>query len=234
MRKRLICFFVLGFVFLIMQVQSQTESTVTDIDGNVYQTVTIGDQVWMVQNLKTTRYNDGTPIPLVSDNTVWSNVSSPGFCWYNNDKKHKETYGALYNGYAIETGKLCPEGWRVATDEDWKKLEIAAGMSEEDAGKAWWRGAEGGKLAGRADLWVKGAVKKEPEFNSSGFTGLPGGNRLGENGLFGNMSSNGYWWCAETDSAGQAWCRNLYYGSTNVIKSIYSKKYGFSVRCVKD
>lgn len=234
MRQKSLFFYVLGFIFLIMQAQSQTEFTVTDIDSNVYHTVTIGDQVWMVENLKTTRYNDGTPIPNVTDSEEWTELSGPAYCWYNNDQTHKEIYGALYNWFVVNSEKLCPEGWHVATDEDWKKLEMAIGMSEADANKDWWRGAEGGKLAGRADLWVKGTVKEDPEFNSSGFTGLPGGNRLGENGLFGNMGSNGYWWCADTDSAGQAWCRNLYYGSTNVIKSIYSKKYGFSVRCVKD
>ena len=86
-----------------------TPLTATDIDGNVYHTVTIGTQVWMVENLKTTRYNDGSPIPLVTDSSYWSNLTTPGYCWYNNDTTNKNTYGALYNWYTVNTGKLAPQ-----------------------------------------------------------------------------------------------------------------------------
>ena len=96
---------------------------VTDINGNVYHTVMIGNQVWMVENLKTTKYKDGTAIPNVTDNNAWSALSTPAYCWYNNDAAtYKSTYGALYNWYAVNTGKLAPAGWHVATDAEWTKL----------------------------------------------------------------------------------------------------------------
>jgi len=108
--------------------------TITDIDGNYYTTVTIGTQVWMVENLKTTKYNDGTGIPLVTDNTVWCNLSTPGYCWYNNDETtYKNPYGALYNWHTVHTGKLCPSGWHVPTDSEWITLtSYFGGMNTAD------------------------------------------------------------------------------------------------------
>lgn len=89
---------------------------VTDIDGNAYYTATIGTQEWLAENLKVTSYNDGTAIPLVTDNTAWSNLTTAGHCWYNNDPASKDSYGALYNRYTVNTGKLCASGWHVPTD----------------------------------------------------------------------------------------------------------------------
>ena len=103
--------------------QQGTGGTVTDIDGNVYHTVTIGTQTWMVENLKTTKYNDGTAIPLVTDSTAWLNLTTPGYCWYNNDAAtYKNTYGALYNWFTVNTSKLAPSGWHVPTDAEWTTL----------------------------------------------------------------------------------------------------------------
>jgi len=100
-----------------------TPSTVTDIDGNVYHIVAIGTQVWMAENLKTTKYNDGTFIPLVTDSTAWGNLSTPGYCWYNNDAAtYKNTYGALYNWFTVNTGKLSPKGWHIPSDTEWETL----------------------------------------------------------------------------------------------------------------
>ena len=94
-----------------------------DFDGNIYTTVKIGDQIWLVGNLKTTRYNDGSPIPKVADYMAWSNQAAPAYCWYNNDSlTYKPSYGALYNWYAVSTGKLCPVGWHVPTDGEWTSL----------------------------------------------------------------------------------------------------------------
>jgi len=107
---------------------SETE-TVTDIDGNEYHTVTIGKQVWMVENLKTTKYNDGTDIPQLSGNNI------PGMCWYNQNPANKDIYGGLYNFYVVRTGKLCPEGWRVPTVDDWDTLFcFLAGRDTVDLG----------------------------------------------------------------------------------------------------
>jgi uncharacterized protein (TIGR02145 family) len=114
-----ICMLIGLFILLIDSCKKEDEKeTVSDFDGNTYNTVTIGVQVWMKENLKTTTFNDGTPISEVTDFTDWFNLTTPGYCWYDNDKeKYKETYGALYNYYAVETGKLCPTGWHVPTDE---------------------------------------------------------------------------------------------------------------------
>jgi hypothetical protein len=106
-----------------------TAGTVTDIDGNVYHTVTIGTKVWMLENLKTTRFNDGTTIPLVTDGTIWGSLTTPGYCWYNNDTANKTMYGGLYNWYTINTGNLAPTGWHVAKDEEWGTLPDTAGFS---------------------------------------------------------------------------------------------------------
>ena len=101
--------------------------TVTDIDGNVYHLITIGTQVWLVENLKTTRYNDGAPIPLVTDSAAWSLLTTPGYCWYNNDIANKNPNGALYNWFAVNTGKLAPTGWHVPTDAEWTILTTFLG-----------------------------------------------------------------------------------------------------------
>src|SRR5665647_1584626 len=108
-----ILFSVILFCIGLTGLQAQT---VKDIDGNVYHTVKIGTQVWMVENLKTTKYNDGTSIPNIIDGTTWSNLTTPGFCFYNNDAANKNIYGALYNWYTVNTGKLAPTGWHVSTD----------------------------------------------------------------------------------------------------------------------
>ena len=97
--------------------------SITDKDGNVYTSVTIGTQVWMKENLKTTKYNDGTAIPLVTDGAAWESLTTPGYCWYNNDAAtYKATYGALYNRYTANSGKLCPAGWHVPADSEWTTL----------------------------------------------------------------------------------------------------------------
>jgi len=105
--------------------------TVRDIDGNVYHTITIGKQVWMLENLKTTRYNDSTSIPLTREDKDWNKLSIPGFCWYNNDPAFKSEYGALYNYYSVNTGKLAPKGWHVAIwDSGKRQLMISPGRSK--------------------------------------------------------------------------------------------------------
>ena len=152
--------------------EPDNEETVTDIDGNVYSTVQIGDQVWMAENLKTTTYNNGTSIALVTDNTDWENNTAGAFCWYDNDQAaYADTYGALYNWHAVNSGNLCPDGWHVATDAEWKTLEMELGMSQTEAGNNEWRGTnEGSKLAGNATLWKDGALESDSEFGSSSFS----------------------------------------------------------------
>ncbi|MCX6245753.1 MAG: fibrobacter succinogenes major paralogous domain-containing protein [Bacteroidetes bacterium] len=195
--------------------------TVTDIDGNIYHTDTIGTQVWMVENLKSTKYNDGTAIPLVTDSTAWSNLITPGYCWYNNDAAtYKTTYGVLYNWYAVNTGKLCPAGWHIPTDADWTILthylvDSVAGNKLKEKGTIHWASPNTGAT------------------NESGFTALPGGYRDG-NAAFGNIGNIGNWWSSSEIDSGSGWYRLLGADLSFAIRGSSYKNTGFSVRCVRD
>ncbi len=193
--------------------------TVTDIDGNVYNTVTIGTQCWMAENLKTTRYNDGSAIPTGLSDAAWQNTTSGAYAIYNNDPSNNTTYGKLYNWYAVNTGKLAPAGWHVPTDAEWTTLTTYLG---------------GTSVAGAAmkttNLWLSpntGAT------NSSGFTGLPAGNRY-FNGSFYNFGGDGYFWSSMETTTTNAWGCILYYNSSNAYRNYRDKREGFSVRCIKD
>jgi uncharacterized protein (TIGR02145 family) len=192
-----------------------------DIEGNTYKTVTIGTQVWMAENLKTTRYNDNTLIPLVTDNVAWSHLITPGYCWYNNDASaFKSDYGALYNWYTVATGKLCPSGWHVPTDLQWSELaeylggETLAGDKLKEEGEAHWT------------ILNSGAT------NESGFTALPGGGRI--DGSFVYIGTAGAWWTATAYDAENALCRELDNNIVELLKGYLGKNQGFSVRCIQD
>ncbi len=194
---------------------------VTDYDGNTYNTVKIGNQIWMAENLKTTKYNNGTEIPLVTDNTAWSNLSTPGYCWYdNNQVTYGDTYGALYNWYTVETGNLCPTGWHVATLTEWYELTAYLGGVSIAGGKL--------KEAGTSH-WISpntGAT------NESGFTALPGGFRFKD----GEYNANGtadYWW-TDYEETPYAKYWNVDYNTTIIHVGTNYKQFGFSIRCVKD
>ncbi|MCX6309152.1 MAG: fibrobacter succinogenes major paralogous domain-containing protein [Bacteroidia bacterium] len=214
-----------------------SSGSVTDMDGNVYTTVTIGTQTWMVENLKTTKYSDGTSIPLVSDGTAWAALSTPGYCYYNNDAANKNIYGALYNWYAVNTGKLAPTGWHVPTDAEWTILEnylIANGYNYDGT-------TSGNKIAkalAASMLWntstTVGAIGNDlTKNNTSGFTALPGGYRY-SNGTFYSIGNYGNWWSSTEYSTTSAWYRNLNCNYSNLNRSVSTKSYGFSVRCVRD
>lgn len=195
--------------------------TVTDIDGNTYNTVTIGTQTWMVENLKTTKYNDGNDIPNVTDFIIWSGLSTPGYCWYENNIDNKATYGALYNWHTVNTGKLAPTGWHVPTDAEWLQLtdylggDLDAGDKLKEIGNTHWKTAN------------------ETATNETGFTALPGGNR-NAGGIYGNIGNFGFWWSANEYSANYAWIRSMGFNLSNVYRQYEYKEAGLSVRCVKD
>ena len=198
---------------------------VTDIDGNLYHSITIGTQTWMVENLKTTKYNDGTTIPNVIDPTAWKTLTTPAYCWYYNDTVfNKVIFGALYNWYAVNTGKLAPTGWHVPTDAEWTQLtdylggDSLAGDKLKEAGTAHWHGPN------------------TEATNETGFTALPGGT-FNELGYFTFVGEFCFWWSATKDDtySNYAWERHLYfYHDSGVYRANVDKKYGYSVRCVKD
>jgi len=200
---------------------TQTE-TVTDADGNVYHTVTIGTQVWMAENLKTTKYRDGTAIPNVTNAASWVGLTTGAFCWYNNDATtYKNTYGGLYNWYAVNTGKLAPTGWHVPTDAEWTTLttflggEDVAGSKLKETGTTHWLSPNAGAT------------------NETGFTALPGGYRIND-GAYGDFGGSGYWWCSNEGGTSNPFLRYMTCGFSKVVRSDTSKQYGISVRCVKD
>jgi uncharacterized protein (TIGR02145 family) len=193
----------------------------TDGDGNNYPVVNINGQTWMAENLKTTQYNDGTDIPLVTDNTAWSSLITPGYEWYNYDPSYKNAYGAIYNWYAVNTGKLCPSGWIVPTDDDWIiLLDYLGGES-----------VAGGKIkATGTDLWYP---PNSSATNETGFTGNPGGYRS-PNGAFVGIRYYGSLWSATGYDVTWAGGGFTSYNNGEVTVGEYNKKYGFSVRCIKD
>ncbi len=207
-------------------VQPINEVKVTDIDGNVYHTGAIGTQVWMVENLKTTKFNDGSSIPLATDKTAWQSLT-PGYCWHENDTAaYKTTYGALYNWYAVNTGKLCPTGWHVPTDAEWTVLTTYLGGPLAAGGKM----KAPGTLEDGTGLWYSpntGAT------NESGFTAVPAGGR-NYDGTFGDNGFASAWWSSsEYDKFFAMYCY-LYFDISDITSDGYLKGCGRSVRCIRD
>ena len=195
---------------------------IQDADGNIYTEVTIGTQVWMVENLKTTKYNDGGDIPNVVDNIGWGTLQSPAYCWYNNDSTFKNPYGALYTWYAVNTTKLAPTGWHVPTLNEWSTLFSYLGADDAGAGKL--------KEAG----FTHWNSPNSYATNSTEFTGLPGGLRYDGAGTFGgNMGQWGMWWLTDENSSSDGWYFGLGY---NTPYDIYhaNKASGMSIRCIRN
>jgi uncharacterized protein (TIGR02145 family) len=220
-----------------VQLLMNPADTIVDIDGNTYHTIKIGNQIWAVENMKTTKYNDGTAIPLVTENSDWTRTGTPAYCWYGNDKSNKKKYGALYNWYVVNTGKIAPKGWHVPTDKEWTTLEeylIANGYN--------WRGITadnkiGKSIAAKTD-WVKSSNPGTigcylSTNNSTCFSAFPGGIR-NDYGSFDLVSNYGYWWSASECDTSDAYNRGLYYNGDFLGRYEFRKSCGFSVRLVKD
>jgi len=204
---------------------------VTDIEGNVYETVKIGDQVWMAENLKTTKYNDDAAIPLVTENADWIVLADDAYCWAQNDEAtYKPLYGALYNWYAVETGKLCPTGWHVPTDGEFSAMEMSLGMTAEEAGGTDWRGTDEGDKLKKSTGWKDG----ENGSNMSGFAALPAGYRSYITGISEGIRLITYFWTSTGLDENIATYRRLDGDNDKVFRSGTYKRAGKSVRCVKN
>ena len=208
--------------------------TVTDVDGNVYNTVTIASQTWMTENLRTTHYNDKSAITLITDSASWGKPSTAGYCWYQNDSvANKSSYGALYSWYAVNSGILAPKGWHVASADEWLTLEnnVSSYISTSKTLA---------KVLAATTGWSRSLSQGMPGNypainNASGFAALPGGYRLNYFRSFSKMDSLGAWWTStQSDTVRYAIGMSIRYDQSSVDRRAYSKWCGFSVRCVKD
>ncbi|MFO8055587.1 MAG: FISUMP domain-containing protein [Bacteroidales bacterium] len=196
--------------------------SVSDVDGNTYKTRKIGSQTWMVENLKTTKFNDGAGIPNVTGKNEWKNLSSAAYSWYDNDKSsYSRKCGALYNWYAVEQGKLCPNGWRVARDSEWKELvDFLAGEGHE---------AEQGKVLRSTSDWNDGKNGSDDYY----FNGKPAGFRHVSDGGFYAIGTNAQWWTSSESYEGEAWFYAIYHTGTDIRLKSEAHEQGHSVRCIK-
>ncbi|HDS01501.1 MAG TPA: hypothetical protein ENO22_00220 [candidate division Zixibacteria bacterium] len=206
--------------------------TITDIDGNIYSVVKIGDQLWMADNLKVTHYRNGDPIANVTVVAEWSSMTAGAYCDYNNEVTNAAVYGRLYNWYAVNDSRgIAPEGWHVPSDSEWKQLERHLGLSNEEADSAGWR-ADG--LGGKLKATYNWQLPNDGATNETGFTALPGGNRyFGSGNTFNSINQAAFFWTAG-ESEGRTWHRALLYDRSGIFRYYEPKNVGLSVRCVKD
>lgn len=222
------------------------DGILSDVDGNIYPTIQIGGQLWMAENLKVTHYSDGSEITLVEGQPEWDDLRyrDKSYCWYQNDPAFKEIYGALYNWAAAMrwTGQdqnedgivqgICPEGWHLPSDDEWKTLELYLGMDPTVVNKTLERGTtEGSKLKeGGNTHW---RLPNGGATNSSGFSGLPAGMR-NSHGSFLHGHYNGMFWSTTEIGIQKVWHRRLEYKYQTVFRSYLFKSAAASVRCIKD
>jgi uncharacterized protein (TIGR02145 family) len=213
---------VLALITFSCKKEEKPPDPVTDIDGNKYKTVRIGTQIWMAENLKTTLFNDGSEILLVPNSSDWKKLTTPGYCWYNNDiASNKEIYGALYNGFAVTTGKLCPTGWHIPTNDEWQQLldfsgdTVTGGGKLKEAGTTHWSSPNRGST------------------NSTGFAALPAGIRYFEGSFTAIFYFTGFWSSTDMGIDYESFL-SLYFGDATVTINHVSKNHGLSVRCIKN
>jgi uncharacterized protein (TIGR02145 family) len=208
-----------------------TYGSLSDVDGNTYKTIEIGGQTWMAENLRTTKYNDGTAIPNVTGQDEWSKLKTGAYCWWANDGKYKGIYGAIYNGYAVNSGILCPKGWHIPSDVEWTTLEnfvetdITLGLGAlKEPGTTHWQ-------APPSDSW-----RMTEGTNLSGFTALPGGYRGSVKSFYlqENLGYCGLWWSSTASNSNSNVIHTMSWLSSSVFRQEGEIKAGVSCRCIKN
>jgi uncharacterized protein (TIGR02145 family) len=212
-----------------------TYGSVNDIDGNTYKTIQIGSQVWMAENLRTTKYRNNISIPNITDNTQWQNESTGAWSYYNNYATNNNPYGKLYNWYAVvNSNGICPNGWHLPTDAEWNILIANLDPSYNPTANSpqIQSSTAGGTMKSTGtQYWLS---PNTDATNSSGFSGLPGGFRDYQ-GKFYGVGNSGAWWSSSTKyNSDAAWLRSLDYNVGNVMRGLNYKTVGFSVRCLRD
>jgi uncharacterized protein (TIGR02145 family) len=223
---------LLSILNIICTLKAQT---VTDYDGNVYNTITIGSQTWMKENLKVTHYRNGDTIPNVSVTNTWRYLTTGALCDFNNLPINSLTYGKLYNWYAATDARnTCPLGWHTATDAEWSIMTRHLDNTVDTTVNGWSGTVIGGKLKETGTThWLNPNTGAN---DSSGFTALPGGYR----NLYGDfyyLTYYGYWWSPRTIDITNVWKRNLNYDNSQISRSYNNANYktsGFSIRCIQD
>jgi len=247
-KKGILIFALIPWLFLFTcsnkgptSLKDTSSNTITDIDGNIYKTVKIGNQWWMAENLKVTHYCNGDFIPNIIDSMEWGNLSSGGSCCYDNDENNISTHGLLYNWFAVKDNRnISPAGWHVPSDAEWKQLEMYLGMSKTDADTTSWRGTtEGGKLKALGTLESKDGLWHNPNkgaTNEVGFSALPSGSRYYSiaNSKFVHLNIYASFWTSSEVENNGSWCRYLSYSDSKISRIAYQKERGYSVRCIKD
>ncbi len=209
------------------------KTLITDIDGNSYNTVEIGTQTWMSENLKTTKYSNGEAIPNVTNNTSWAGLTSGAYCWYNNDASaYKNSFGALYNFYAVtDSRNICPTGWHVPSDAEWTTLTdylTNNGYGYEDSGSDIAK-SMAAKSGWATDATAGNVGNDQASNNSSGFSALPSGHRQFTGNAFAGAGVYVDWWSSTAN-----YYRSMHTAGNSVTRNAYPERSGFAVRCLKD
>ena len=227
--KRQVAYVMLITAIFFYSCEKEVISNLFDIDGNEYKTITIGKQVWMAENLKVTHYRDGTAITNVTDNAAWAALTTEAYSIFNNNSSNElDTYGALYNWYAVaNVHNIAPEGWHVATDTEWTELETYLSNNGHN-------GTEGTALKSTTGFWSTFWKGKGNGTDDYGFTTLPGGYRKCNNGYYSDMGTNCSFWSATEHDSFTAWYRQLHFIDSDVTQDTSDKEYGYSVRLVRD
>lgn len=229
------------------KLESYKRGTVVDYEGNTYETVKIGEQWWMAENLNSTKYADGTEIPHVGSNNTWEDLgeNDRAYCYSHNlGSMSEKKYGALYNFAAATNNEyttisqiqgVCPTGWHLPSDDEWQTLEEYLGMPINELGSFYSsRGTnQGSQLAGGKELWEGEVLISDPEFNTSGFNGKPGGNRVDWGSYF-HEGTSANWWSSTLLGNSEVIFRHLNSSNPGVGRGYIPMNFGFSVRCIKD
>jgi uncharacterized protein (TIGR02145 family) len=211
-----------GFRYMISVrlIKNTSPDYITDIDGNIYTTVNINGQVWMVENFKATKLNDGTPIPNLTADAAWQADSAGAYCWYDNNIGNK-VFGALYNWYAINLANFAPAGWHVPTQAEWDALAAFAGGAAVAGGHL--------KEVGYTHWYTPNTAATD----TYGFKAQPNGERM-DVGTFDQVGNSALMWTADELDAATAWLRGMSNAAADMTDVAQVKEYGFGVRLIKD